>query len=88
MCAESVLPHWICAWSPRAGSTPTTSTGCIVWDCAAGSLIAAEAGARVVLPTPGDPGSNAALVVAAAPGIADQLLAALGRFDGLTPIPG
>lgn len=62
--------------------------GLHVWDCAAGALIAAEAGARVVLPAPGDPDSTAALVVAAAPGIADQLLAALERFDGLAPIPG
>ncbi|MGA8254009.1 MAG: inositol monophosphatase, partial [Mycobacterium sp.] len=29
----------------------------------------------------------AELVVAAAPGIADELLAALQRFDGLAPIP-
>lgn len=58
------------------------------WDCAAGALIAAEAGARVVLPEPGDPQSAAAVVVAAAPGIADELLAALERFDGLAPIPG
>jgi myo-inositol-1(or 4)-monophosphatase len=62
--------------------------GLHVWDHAAGALIAAEAGARVVLPEPGDPDSTAALVVAAAPGIADQLLAALERFDGLAPIPG
>jgi myo-inositol-1(or 4)-monophosphatase len=62
--------------------------GLHVWDCAAGALIAVEAGARVVLPEPGDPDSTAALVVAAAPGIADQLLAALERFDGLAPIPG
>jgi myo-inositol-1(or 4)-monophosphatase len=62
--------------------------GLHVWDCAAGALIAAEAGARVVLPEPGDPQSAAALVVAAAPGIADELLAALRRFDGLAPIPG
>jgi myo-inositol-1(or 4)-monophosphatase len=62
--------------------------GLHVWDCAAGALIAAEAGARVVLPAPGHPDSTAALVVAAAPGIADQLLAALERFDGLAPIPG
>jgi myo-inositol-1(or 4)-monophosphatase len=62
--------------------------GLHVWDSAAGALIAAEAGARVVLPEPGDPDSTAALVVAAAPGIAGQLLAALERFDGLAPIPG
>jgi myo-inositol-1(or 4)-monophosphatase len=40
------------------------------------------------LPQPGDPDYNAALVVAAAPGVADQLLAALRQFDGLAPIPG
>ena len=62
--------------------------GLHVWDSAAGALIAAEAGARVVVPKPGDPDSTSALVVAAAPGIADQLLAALERFDGLAPIPG
>jgi myo-inositol-1(or 4)-monophosphatase len=62
--------------------------GLHVWDSAAGALIAAEAGARVVLPESGDPQRNAALVVAAAPGIADQLLAALGEFGGLAPIPG
>jgi myo-inositol-1(or 4)-monophosphatase len=62
--------------------------GLHAWDSAAGALIAAEAGARVVLPAPGDPDATAALVVAAAPGVADQLLAALQRFDGLAPIPG
>lgn len=54
------------------------------WDSAAGALIAAEAGARVVLPAPNVDGAG--LVVAAAPGIADELLAALERFDGLEPI--
>ena len=62
--------------------------GLHVWDCAAGALIAAEAGARVVLPEQGDPEGTADLLVAAAPGIADELLAALERFDGLAPIPG
>ncbi|HEY1840869.1 MAG TPA: inositol monophosphatase family protein [Mycobacterium sp.] len=62
--------------------------GLHVWDCAAGALIAAEAGARVLLPEPGDPQQTAALVVAAAPGIADQLHTALRQFDGLAPIPG
>lgn len=60
--------------------------GLHVWDCAAGALIAAEAGARVVLPEPGAPTGGADLVVAAAPGIADELLAALDRFGGLAPI--
>ncbi len=62
--------------------------GLHVWDAAAGALIAAEAGARVVLPEPGDPDADAALFVAAAPGVAGQLLAALDQFDGLAPIPG
>jgi myo-inositol-1(or 4)-monophosphatase len=64
--------------------------GLQVWDHAAGALIAAEAGARVVLPAPdgpaGSPSSEAALVLAAAPGVADQLLEALREFDGLDPI--
>jgi myo-inositol-1(or 4)-monophosphatase len=61
--------------------------GLHVWDCAAGALIAAEAGAKVVLPAPADQDAGG-LVVAAAPGIADELVAALRRFDGLEPIPG
>lgn len=61
--------------------------GLQVWDRAAGGLIAAEAGARVLLPTPlGPPGTEAGLVVAAAPGIADELLTALERFGALAPI--
>lgn len=58
--------------------------GLQVWDRAAGGLIAAEAGARVVLPAPGVNGAGLAL--AAAPGIADELLAVLERFNGLDPI--
>ncbi len=62
--------------------------GLQVWDCAAGALIAAEAGARVVVvPASNGAAGGAGLVVAAAPGIADELLAALERFDGLEPIP-
>ncbi|MBW0017902.1 MAG: inositol monophosphatase [Mycobacterium sp.] len=60
--------------------------GLQVWDCAAGALIAAEAGARIVLPPDHRPEAGAGLVVAAAPGIADQLLAALDQFNGLDPI--
>jgi myo-inositol-1(or 4)-monophosphatase len=60
--------------------------GLQVWDCAAGALIAAEAGARVLLPAQRGPAGSAELVVAAAPGIADELVAALERFDGLVPI--
>jgi myo-inositol-1(or 4)-monophosphatase len=61
--------------------------GLQVWDRAAGALIAAEAGARVLVPEPNGPGGGEGLVVAAAPGIADELLAALQRFDGLAPLP-
>ncbi|EUA55462.1 inositol monophosphatase family protein [Mycobacterium intracellulare 1956] len=58
--------------------------GLKVWDRAAGALIAAEAGARVVLPA--HDATGAGLVLAAAPGIADELLAVLERFNGLDPI--
>ena len=58
--------------------------GINLWDHAAGSLIAAEAGARVLLPNPEVDG---AVMVAAAPGIADELLAMLRREGGLAPIP-
>jgi myo-inositol-1(or 4)-monophosphatase len=60
--------------------------GLQVWDSAAGAVIAAEAGARVVLPAQNGPAGGAELVLAAAPGIADELLAALERFNGLGPI--
>ncbi|OMC13844.1 inositol monophosphatase family protein [Mycobacterium sp. SP-6446] len=61
--------------------------GLQAWDSAAGALIAAEAGARVLLPAPNGSVGGTGLVVAAAPGIADELLAALERFNGLEPIP-
>lgn len=55
------------------------------WDYAAGSLIAAEAGARVVLPGPEiDAGE---VIIAAAPGIADEFTAILQQEGGLAPIP-
>ena len=60
--------------------------GLQVWDGAAGALIAAEAGAKVVLPAQNGSADAAELVLAAAPGIADELLAALERFNGLGPI--
>ena len=58
------------------------------WDWAAGALIAAEAGALVLLPgdDPGDDGEGAPLLVAAAPGIAAQLIALLDRHGGLRPL--
>ncbi|HTM83862.1 MAG TPA: inositol monophosphatase family protein [Mycobacterium sp.] len=55
------------------------------WDHAAGSLIAAEAGARVLLPGPDIDGGT--VIVAAAPGIADEFIALLQRAGGLAPIP-
>ncbi|CAN5486690.1 inositol-1-monophosphatase [soil metagenome] len=53
-----------------------------VWDWAAGALIAAEAGATMMLPS-----EPANLLVAAAPGIAEEFRAELNRLGGLTPIP-
>lgn len=61
--------------------------GLHVWDLAAGSLIAAEAGARVLLPDLDHPAGGLGLTIAAAPGIADELTAALQRFGGLDPMP-
>ncbi|MGH3561983.1 MAG: inositol monophosphatase family protein [Mycobacterium sp.] len=62
--------------------------GLKVWDCAAGALIAAEAGARVLLPGPEHPHGDAGVTLAAAPGIVDELLAVLEGFGGLAPFPG
>jgi myo-inositol-1(or 4)-monophosphatase len=50
--------------------------GVHVWDWAAGALIAAEAGATMLLPPADD---RAGLVVAAAPGVAEPLVAELRR---------
>jgi myo-inositol-1(or 4)-monophosphatase len=55
--------------------------GLNVWDWAAGALIAAEAGAQVQLP-----GRTEEILIAAAPGIADELRAALGRVGGLAAL--
>ena len=54
--------------------------GVHIWDWAAGALIAAEAGAKLLLP-PVDGGAG--VVVAAAPGIADALAGELGRSGAL-----
>lgn len=54
------------------------------WDWAAGALIAAEAGAVVVLPDSRDPGAG--LLLAAAPGVAAALMEALDRSGGLLPM--
>ncbi|MGK2881342.1 MAG: inositol monophosphatase family protein [Mycobacterium sp.] len=55
--------------------------GLNVWDWAAGALIAAEAGAQVVLPDLTAP--DAPVLVAAAPGVARALLDALDGLGGL-----
>ncbi|MCW2649429.1 MAG: inositol monophosphatase [Mycobacterium sp.] len=57
--------------------------GLQVWDWAAGALIAAEAGASVHPPSAGDD----ALTVAAAPGIAAQLLGLLEDLGALDNLP-
>ena len=54
------------------------------WDWAAGALIAAEAGAVVLLP---GEGTGAGLLLAAAPGVAAALIEALERCGGLQPLP-
>jgi myo-inositol-1(or 4)-monophosphatase len=56
--------------------------GVHVWDWAAGALIAAEAGAKMVLPTVD--GGDSDLIVAAAPGIAAEFDAALRRVGART----
>ncbi|UGT42683.1 inositol monophosphatase [Nocardia yamanashiensis] len=61
--------------------------GLNLWDWAAGALIAAEAGARLILPAPTSPGQDGELVVAAAPGIADELSGLLDRLGVSAPIP-
>ncbi|WP_197466852.1 inositol monophosphatase family protein [Tsukamurella pseudospumae] len=53
------------------------------WDWAAGALIAQEAGARVIVPRPDSSSADGALTLAAAPGIADRLIAALAAVGGL-----
>ena len=55
------------------------------WDWAAGALIAAEAGAVVVLPGAEDPGAG--LTLAAAPGVAAQVMEALDAVGGLASLP-
>ncbi|MCX4094818.1 inositol monophosphatase family protein [Nocardia sp. alder85J] len=61
--------------------------GLNTWDWAAGGLIAAEAGARLTLPPAGTLAGTGELVVAAAPGIADQLTALFDRCGASAPIP-
>jgi myo-inositol-1(or 4)-monophosphatase len=60
--------------------------GLNVWDWAAGALIASEAGAELLLPNPDETGSSGCLLVAAAPNVAGQVIAALDGFAGLRPL--
>ncbi|UFT00382.1 inositol monophosphatase family protein [Nocardia huaxiensis] len=62
--------------------------GLNLWDRAAGELIAAEAGARLLLPSPQSRSADGELVLAAAPGIADELTGLLDKLGVTTPIPG
>ncbi|MFF0487944.1 inositol monophosphatase family protein [Nocardia sp. NPDC004068] len=61
--------------------------GLNTWDWAAGALIAAEAGARLVLPPPGSMSKSGELTVAVAPGIADELLELFDRLGVSEAIP-
>ncbi|MFE6858409.1 inositol monophosphatase family protein [Nocardia sp. NPDC057668] len=61
--------------------------GLNLWDWAAGALIAAEAGAELILPEPGTGGAAGELVVAAAPGIAGELTGLLEKLGVTAPIP-
>ena len=55
------------------------------WDWAAGALIASEAGAVVMLPGAEEPGAG--LLLAAAPGVAAQVMEALRAVGGVAPLP-
>ncbi|NKS66481.1 inositol monophosphatase, partial [Rhodococcus hoagii] len=57
------------------------------WDWAAGALIASEAGARVHLPGPDVGGASGEVVLAVAPGIADELEAVMRSVGAYAPIP-
>lgn len=56
------------------------------WDWAAGSLIAAEAGAEVLVPGPDSTSADGALTFAAAPNVAGALRGLLADAGGLGPI--
>ncbi|MDJ0391730.1 inositol monophosphatase family protein [Rhodococcus sp. G-MC3] len=57
------------------------------WDWAAGSLIAEEAGAAVVLPLPTSSSGEGAVTVAVAPGIEREFLELLQTVGAMDPIP-
>ncbi|MEV0946421.1 inositol monophosphatase family protein [Rhodococcus sp. NPDC049939] len=60
--------------------------GLAPWDWAAGSLIATEAGARVRIPAPHSSSADGEVVVAAAPGIADELDELFAEIGANDPI--
>ena len=57
------------------------------WDWAAGSLVAEEAGASVLVPDPNSTSSDGAVTIAVAPGIERQFVDLLGSLGALHPIP-
>lgn len=57
------------------------------WDWAAGALIAAEAGAIITVPQASTPSAAGEVVVACAPGIADELAALFEKLGVYTAIP-
>lgn len=57
------------------------------WDWAAGSLIAEEAGATVLLPLPTSTSGDGAVTVAVAPGIQREFVDLLAGLGALEPIP-
>ena len=57
------------------------------WDWAAGSLIAEEAGAAVIVPKPMSTSGEGAATVALAPGIEEDFLRLLDALGALDPIP-
>ncbi|WP_084436480.1 inositol monophosphatase family protein [Aldersonia kunmingensis] len=61
--------------------------GLNTWDWAAGSLIATEAGAHIMVPDAATPGAVGEIVVAAAPGIAQEFREVLDAAGALAPIP-
>jgi myo-inositol-1(or 4)-monophosphatase len=61
--------------------------GLNVWDWAAAGLIAAEAGAQVVLPTPNGSNGTGKPLIAAAPGIVDEFGARLAEIGALAILP-
>ncbi|GAB93358.1 inositol monophosphatase family protein [Gordonia rhizosphera] len=56
------------------------------WDWAAGGLIAAEAGARVITPPPDSRSSDGHPTIAVAPGIADAFIGMLDELDARRPM--